>query len=332
MAGGNKGFGSSLTAGFDEIKEQVPSQTAAVMESRSDTLGRIATGQIVRDRTEFIDPSRCRPWSHHNRDLDHLNQEACQSLIDGFLAARKQRIPAIVRRLENDPDHDYEIIAGVRRWWTVQWLRANGHPEFDYLVTVQNFRTDEEAFRVSDVENRSRKDISDWERSKDYGRALADFYGGNQSRMAEALSMPKPTLSQLLAIARLPDFVVSAYADTHEITNNLCRQLSPLLKDPAAAHLIEAEALNIAAEQAAAVATGEPPIGALAVTKRLVSATRHREPKAEFETVKVMAASGKAMLTTKSEANGALTLKILPDSGATEKELIAAVLAAIKNR
>lgn len=332
MAGGNKGFGSALTAGFDEIEEQAPSQTSAVMESRSDSLARIATGQIVRDRTEFIDPKRCRPWSHHNRDLDHLNQEACQSLIDGFLAARKQRIPAIVRRLENDPDYDFEIIAGVRRWWTVQWLRENGYPEFDYLVTIQSFKTDEEAFRVSDVENRSRQDISDWERSKDYGRALVDFYDGNQSRMAEALSMPKPTLSQLLAIARLPDFVVSAFADTHEITNNLCRQLSPLLKDEAAAHLIETEAMDIAAEQAAAIATGGTPLPALAVTKRLVSSTRHKKARADFEAIKIEAANGKAMLMIKGEANGALTLKILPDSGATEKELVAAILDAVKKR
>lgn len=332
MAGGNKGFGSALTAGFDKIEEQVPSQTAAVMESRSDSLARIASGNVVRDRTEFIDPARCRPWSHHNRDLDHLNQEACQSLIDGFLAARKQRIPAIVRRLENDPEHEFEIIAGVRRWWTVQWLRSNGYPEFDYLVTIQSFKTDEEAFRVSDVENRSRKDISDWERSKDYGRALVDFYDGNQSRMADALSMPKPTLSQLLAIARLPDFVVAAFADTHEITNNLCRQLSPLLKDEAAAHLIEAEAVRISAEQAAARAAGEATLPAIAVAKRLVSATRHKEAKAEFETLKIHASSGKAMLTVKGEASGGLTLKILPDSGATEKELIAAILDAVKKR
>ncbi|MBL7598951.1 ParB/RepB/Spo0J family partition protein, partial [Escherichia coli] len=116
----------------------------------------------------------------HNRDLDHLSEESCRDLIDSFLAAKRQRIPAIVRRLKDDPDYDYEIIAGVRRWWTVQWLREHHHPEFDYLVTIQTV-TDEEAFRVSDVENRSRKDISDWERAKEYARALSEFYENSQS-------------------------------------------------------------------------------------------------------------------------------------------------------
>jgi hypothetical protein len=75
-----------------------------------------------------------------------LNEESCRDLIDAFLSAKKQRIPAIVRRLKDDPDYDFEIIAGVRRWWTVQWLREHHHPEYEYLVTIQNV-SDEEAFR-----------------------------------------------------------------------------------------------------------------------------------------------------------------------------------------
>jgi ParB family chromosome partitioning protein len=42
---------------------------------------------------------------------------------------------------------------------------------------------------VSDVENRSRKDISDWERAKEYTVALAEFYEGSQSQMAEHLNL-----------------------------------------------------------------------------------------------------------------------------------------------
>src|SRR3546814_5332071 len=105
--------------------------------------------------------------------LPILTEESCRDLIDAFLAAKKQRIPAIVRRLQGDPDFDFEIVAGVRRWWTVKWLRDHHHPEYDYLVTIQSV-TDEEAFRVSDVENRSRKDITDWERGIEYSRALAE--------------------------------------------------------------------------------------------------------------------------------------------------------------
>jgi len=191
MAKGNRGFGSSLTEGLDdEIDVGSPAPSESIMASRSQSLARIAAGKVVTDRTEWVDPSRCRPWRLHNRDLDHLNEESCRDLIDAFLSAKKQRIPAIVRRLKDDPDYDFEIIAGVRRWWTVQWLREHHHPEYEYLVTIQNV-SDEEAFRVSDIENRSRKDISDWERAKEYSRALEEFYDSNQSEMAEHLKISR---------------------------------------------------------------------------------------------------------------------------------------------
>src|SRR6187402_598357 len=138
MAKGNQGFGSSLTQGLDEADELDHMPAAeGIMASRSQTLARIASGKVVTDRTEWVDPARCRPWRLHNRDLDHLNEESCRDLIDAFLSAKKQRIPAIVRRLRDDPDYDFEIVAGVRRWWTVKWLREHHHPEYDYLVTIQ---------------------------------------------------------------------------------------------------------------------------------------------------------------------------------------------------
>lgn len=234
MSKGNKGFGSMFTEGLDD-EENLDKATPAdgIMASRSQTLARIATGKTVADRTEWVDPERCRPWRMHNRDLDHLNEDSCRDLIDSFLSAKKQRIPAIVRRLKDDPNFDFEIIAGVRRWWTVKWLRAHHHPEFEYLVTIQSV-TDEEAFRVSDVENRSRKDISDWERAKEYTVALAEFYEGSQSQMAEHLNLSKSWLSRLLDVARLPEPVVAAFSDTHDITVRVARDIKPLTGDPKA--------------------------------------------------------------------------------------------------
>jgi ParB family chromosome partitioning protein len=63
------------------------------MASRSQTLARIATGKTVADRTEWVDPERCRPWRMHNRDLDHLNEDSCRDLIDSFLSARSNGSP-----------------------------------------------------------------------------------------------------------------------------------------------------------------------------------------------------------------------------------------------
>jgi ParB family chromosome partitioning protein len=327
MAKGNHGFGSSLTEGLDDGNEpDVPAASESIMASRSQSLARIAAGKVVTDRTEWVDPARCRPWRLHNRDLDHLDETSCSDLIDAFLSAKKQRIPAIVRRLKNDPDYDFEIIAGVRRWWTVGWLRAHHHPEFEYLVTIQNV-SDEEAFRVSDIENRSRKDISDWERAREYSRALAEFYNSNQSEMAEHLNISRSWLSRLLDVARLPDAIVAAFPDTHGITVRIARDVKPLTVEPRALELMVEESKRLIAERddLGAVLSGPD------IAKRLVKATVVQVKPSASE-AEVKAQNGKVMLRYTQSSNGGLALKIVPKSGAAVKELLGAIEKLLKER
>jgi ParB family chromosome partitioning protein len=320
MNKGNKGFGSMFTEGLDD-EENLDKSTPAegIMASRSQTLARIATGKSVADRTEWVDPAKCRPWRMHNRDLDHLTEESCRDLIDSFLSAKKQRIPAIVRRLKGDPEYDFEIIAGVRRWWTVKWLRAHHHPEFDYLVTIQSV-TDEEAFRVSDVENRSRKDISDWERAKEYTVALAEFYENSQSQMAEHLNLSKSWLSRLLDVARLPDEVVWAFADTHDITVRVARDIKPLTGDAKALAKMREEAERIAEERETSGAKLSGP----EVAKRLVKATVAPSTKGAGEK-EITGRGGKVILRYTKARGGGLTIKVPPKTGASPSELLKAI-------
>lgn len=320
MSKGNKGFGSMFTEGLDD-EENLDKETPAdgIMASRSQTLARIATGKTVADRTEWVDPERCRPWRMHNRDLDHLNEDSCRDLIDSFLSAKKQRIPAIVRRLKDDPNFDFEIIAGVRRWWTVKWLRAHHHPEFEYLVTIQSV-TDEEAFRVSDVENRSRKDISDWERAKEYTVALAEFYEGSQSQMAEHLNLSKSWLSRLLDVARLPEPVVAAFSDTHDITVRVARDIKPLTGDPKALAKMREEAERIEEERSQKGLKLSGP----EVAKRLVKATVAPAVKAAAEK-EITGKGGKVILRYTKARGGGLTIKVPPKAEASPAELLKAI-------
>ena len=325
MAKGNRGFGSSLTEGLDdEIDVGSPAPSESIMASRSQSLARIAAGKVVTDRTEWVDPSRCRPWRLHNRDLDHLNEESCRDLIDAFLSAKKQRIPAIVRRLKDDPDYDFEIIAGVRRWWTVQWLREHHHPEYEYLVTIQNV-SDEEAFRVSDIENRSRKDISDWERAKEYSRALDEFYNSNQSEMAEHLKISRSWLSRLLDVARLPSEIVAAFPDTHGITVRVARDIKPLTSDKRVLDLMIAEGRAIAAERND-LGTALP---APEIAKRLIRATV-APVKSSNSDVEVKGTNGKVIMRYAHSARGGYTFKVPPRSGATAAEVLKAIEAVLQ--
>lgn len=328
MSKGNQGFGAQLTSGLDDhamLEETSPS--ADIMASRSQALARIATGKVVTDRTEFVDPARCRPWRLHNRDLDHLNEDSCRDLIDAFLSAKRQRIPAIVRRIANDQDFDYEIVAGVRRWWTVKWLRAHHHPEFDYLVTVQRI-DDEEAFRVSDIENRSRKDISDWERAQEYTRALAEFYDGSQSQMAEHIAISKSWLSRLIDVARLPDQIVDAFADRHDITVRIARDLKPLTSDPRALARMKEEAATIVSERSVANQT----LSGIEIAKRLIRATTiasQKESKSRKPgSTMIRTAKGKPLLEYQKGRGGVLiTLPI--KSGASREEVDAAIATVL---
>lgn len=325
MSKGNRGFGNSLTEGLDDAELDVAKPSESIMASRSQTLARLAAGKVVTDRTEWVDPARCRPWRLHNRDLDHLNEDTCRDLIDAFLSAKKQRIPAIVRRLQNDPDYDFEIIAGVRRWWTVQWLRNHHHPDFEYLVTIQHV-SDEEAFRVSDIENRSRKDISDWERAKEYMRALSEFYDGSQSEMAEHLKISRSWLSRLLDVARLPEELVFAFADTHDITVRVARDIKPLAGDPRALAMMVNEGQLIAAERRDLGITLSGP----EVAKRLVRSTVAKSKDAAKESI-IHSDAGKPMLKYTRSARGGAAFRLMPKSGASLDEILIAVRSILED-
>jgi ParB family chromosome partitioning protein len=323
---GNRGFAASIVGLVEADTTPEPSAADEIMDSRSQALGRLATGKVVADRTEFVDPARCRPWRLHNRDLDKLNEENCADLIDAFKSAGRQRIPAVVRRLRGDPDFDFEIVAGVRRWWTTRWLREHHHPEFEYLVTIQNM-TDEEAFRVADLENRARRDISPIERAQDYLRAIDEFYDGSQLAMAERLNVSKSWLSRILDVGRLPAEVIAAFPDSHQITVKMAKVLAPLARSKETSARLSEAAEQVANERKAGGA-----IDARAVVKRLVTACADPRTKIADRGGEISSASGRPMLRYSSGTRGGLDLKILPTSGASHQELMKAIDQVLKAR
>jgi ParB family chromosome partitioning protein len=190
-------------------------------------------------RQAWVDPSCCRPWAHHNRACELLSEERCADLIAGFRSLGCQQRPAIVRTLKgedrvdaNGKAYEFEIISGVRRHWTVSWLRekeevnAKGQP-FLFLVVVHDDLDNTQAFELSDAENRGQKDISDYERAREYRWALDTLYEGNVSRMSEAIQMDRSNLARLLALTEMPEVVVRAYPSILDIRTHHWRQLGP---------------------------------------------------------------------------------------------------------
>lgn len=190
----NSGFAADLAAGIDLNDEGTAPRRASiaanVLTGRSNRLADLASGAIVNRTHELVDPARCRMWAGHNRDYALLSEERCADLIESIKAQGRQEIPAIVRRLSGDEGYDFEVICGARRHWTISWLRAHNYPEFKFLVDVREIG-DEEAFRLADIENRARDDLTDFERARDYLRALNAYYGGARRPWRSASRCPR---------------------------------------------------------------------------------------------------------------------------------------------
>ena len=272
MAIGNRNFVQGLTGTISPSTgaARLPPRTGLLGE-RENRLAELAAGKSVTRLQELIDPGRCRIWDEHNRDYAALSTDNCDDLIDSFKAEGRQNFPAIVRRIHGDPDHDYEVICGARRHWAVTWMRAHHQPDFRFLVEPREL-TDEEAFRLADLENRSRRDLSDYERASDYARAIDRYYEGNQQRMAERLEVSKSWLSRYLELARLPTEVLAAFASPHAVGISHAAVLAPLLRAEDRKGRIIAEAQRLMAQQFERVGRGESPIPPAAVTQRLAGA------------------------------------------------------------
>ncbi len=239
---------------------------------RSTTIGERMSGERQEKTLHLVDPARCRMWARHNRDYALLTEENCRDLIDGIKAQGQQEFPAIVRRL-TDEEHEFEVICGARRHFAMTWLRAHNYPQFRYLIEVRDL-TDEEAFRLADIENRDREDISDYERAVDYAEAIRLYYGGAQKAMAERLEVSPPWLSRYLTLAKMPEEILNAFASKRDIRERHARALKPMLNIPDQAEAILTEAKYLAQTQAKAAKGQGGYVDAAEVFKRLKTAAK----------------------------------------------------------
>lgn len=239
----------AVLSGVPSASERKERQGGARFLKRGNAISSRLAGENEEKVLYWVDPAACRMWERHNRDYDLLTEENCRDLIDGIRSQGQQEFPAIVRRVTGD--HDFEVICGARRHFAVSWLRANNYPNFRYLVEVRDL-TDEEAFRLADVENRERADLSDYERARDYAEAIDLYYGGKQRAMAGRLEVTEVWLSRYLELARLPSEVVEAFASIHDLRELHARTLKPLLKDEKLKKLVLAAARDLAERQSVA--------------------------------------------------------------------------------
>lgn len=271
-------------------------------------------------------PDRVKPWPGNARAYTQLNESNCRDLIDSMTAIGGQMVPVIVRRLEGDPDHDYEVIAGTRRHWAICWLRQNGHPGL-MLLAMEKSLTDEEAFLLADSENRARKDVSELERAQNYAAALGAIFEGNQKLMAARLGVSKGWLSKMLTVGTVPAIVLEAFEQVQKVSVAALYPVASQLKDRGKAMAIAAEAAVIAEEQGNRFWDKEKPIPAPEVIRRLKAVADPPPPPPEqFEARR---GNGERLLTASVADKGGISLHLYRGSGASRAEILTAVARAI---
>jgi ParB family chromosome partitioning protein len=333
MSSKNRGFAAGLAGALNDGQsrpEDVTAQPArsgvGILAARGNRISELASGSVVARTHELVDPARCKLWSEHNRDYAQLDENRCADLLDSLKAQGRQEVPAIVRRLRGDADFDFEVICGARRHWAVSWLRRHNYPDFRFLVEPQEL-TDEQAFRVSDLENRAREDLTDVERARDYLRALDRHYGGSQKAMAERMRVTESWLSRYLDLARLPSEIIGAFPSALDLKIKHVHLIKPLLKPEDRRSRVLAEASRVAqARREGEGATLTPQD----VIRRLALAAdppkKSGSPKKTGLEVEVISSvAGSPVLRVQKPSRSELTLTLLLKGGAERADAEAAL-------
>lgn len=330
MTSKNKGFAADLTASLGAGPELPKARsTNPILSGRTNALAEIASGAKIQRTHELVDPARCRMWYGHNRDYVALNEQRCSDLIESLKAQNRQEVPAIVRRVRGDHDFDFEVICGARRHWAVSWLRKHNYPEFRFLVEVREL-TDEEAFRVADLENRAREDLTDLERARDYLKALAAYYDGKQKAMAERMNVTESWLSRYLDLARFPDQLLEAFADPYGLKIKHVTQLKPLLKPDDVRQKVLAEASRIAADRGQGREMAPTVADAIRLLTKAAQTPNKTGAPNKTGFAEVYGANRKLLMQIEKQTPKAVTVTFHPKSGASREEARTAVMDLIE--
>lgn len=323
-------LGSGSEAGAEAPAPDRPRGRPTTLLNRESALDRVRSGEVRQVTQLLLDPARVRVWPGNARIYARLTEENCRELLDSLIAEGGQKVPAVVRRVENDPAHDYEVIAGTRRHWSIAWLRAHSYPDMRFLAQVA-VMDDEAAFRLADLENRARRDISDLERARNYAEALASHYDGRQKRMAERLRVSEGWLSKMLRVAAIPDEILAAFATLDDLGLKPAYGLAQALGDKAGARRIAARARVLATEQTVRMGSGLAPLASGEVLRALLDAGRPASEAPGLEAFSYASRHGRPALSVQSINRQGLTLRLHAGSGASADEL-AEALRALLNR
>lgn len=144
----------------------------------------------VRGSVRMIPVSAIAP--HPEQPRRHFDEAALDELA-ASVAQHGVIQPIIVR----PHGHDYQIVAGERRWRAAQRARLHEVP-----VVIREY-SDTETLQIALLENIQRQDLNAIEEARAYQRLLDEF-GHTQEELARAVNKSRSHVANLLRLLDLP--------------------------------------------------------------------------------------------------------------------------------
>ncbi|KQN08307.1 ParB/RepB/Spo0J family partition protein [Sphingomonas aurantiaca] len=190
MSEGNKrgrpGLGRGLNALLGEMARETPVSADGAPAPQSSGVRMLPVSSLS--------PHPDQPRRHFD--------EAMLDELAASIASRGLIQPIVVR----PHGHDYQIVAGERRWRAAQRARLHEVP-----VVVRDF-DDAETLEIALIENIQREDLNAIEEAQAYQR-LAGEYGHTQEVLAKIVHKSRSHVANLLRLLELPAQVQSQVVD-----------------------------------------------------------------------------------------------------------------------
>ncbi|WP_439649550.1 ParB/RepB/Spo0J family partition protein [Hephaestia mangrovi] len=153
----------------------------------------VAEGRAASSGVRSLPVGSLKP--HPGQPRRHFDDDALDELATS-IAARGLIQPIVVR----PHGHDYQIVAGERRWRAAQRARLHEVP-----VIVRDF-SDAETLEIALVENIQRQDLNAIEEAQAYQR-LIDEFGHTQDALGKLVHKSRSHVANLLRLLELPQSI-----------------------------------------------------------------------------------------------------------------------------
>jgi len=239
-----------------------------------------------------IDPNRVRRSKFANRDELAFADPDFAGFQESIRANKGNDVPAKVRRVEGDPDHDYEVVYGHRRH------QATKLTQTPFYATIHEV-SDVELVRFMHMENQ-RVDLSVFEEGAQFSQWLDSGLYKSATALATDIGESKSFVSQRIAIQHLPEVVFKALKDPRQLKITAWRELCAAYRESSEKIVAVSTELAATVEDRAPAAEAE----VRALFLKIIKSTKAEvQPK---QIVSVSTPSGVPLFRTEKRGSGYL--------------------------